>query len=129
MGVKARLVEFDGERLTVAQLEEKLGWGYGTLRSRLRNGSSVEDAVKKPLGHRQDKNLCPVSSALRLTGGMDWSIGLGIAIVLQAVQDLSDPRYKRDVERFFTAGVFDGLFDLDGEVMLEKVRKIKKRGM
>ena len=45
-------LEFDGDRLTVAQWAEKVGFKYSTLKERLVRGWSVEKALTTPLIER-----------------------------------------------------------------------------
>ncbi len=44
-----RILEYNGEKLTVAQWAEKTGIGYDALRSRLRRGWSVEQCLTAPV--------------------------------------------------------------------------------
>lgn len=44
-----RVVEYSGNKYTVAQLSEKFEMGYTTLRDRLDRGMTVEDAVNTPI--------------------------------------------------------------------------------
>lgn len=44
----SRFLEFNGERRTVAEWSERNGIGYGTLRSRIVNGWTIEDALTTP---------------------------------------------------------------------------------
>jgi hypothetical protein len=42
-------IEFDGKRMTRSQWERELGLGSTTLRNRLRNGKSIEEAMRSDL--------------------------------------------------------------------------------
>lgn len=49
-----RIVEFNGEKFTLAQLAEKVGIKQNSLLYRIRRGWSVEDAATKPVQKRKN---------------------------------------------------------------------------
>ena len=50
-----RVVEYDGERFTIAQLSEKTGLSYRTLDYRLSHGWEVQKAIEQPSKRRKSR--------------------------------------------------------------------------
>jgi len=49
------ILQHEGISLTISQWSEKAGINYGTLRSRLRDGCSVAEALTNPVAHKSSK--------------------------------------------------------------------------